>query len=86
MHKMDLGEWCFIIFVESLLERLFISRYYPKYIFEKNIKQVLFKMFIVWCKGWKVGNPPNFTTIFFVTRKKNNLLAEPEEIENTCIW
>ncbi|KAH0709412.1 hypothetical protein KY284_010839 [Solanum tuberosum] len=32
-------------------------------------------------QGRKDGNPPNLATIFFETRKKDNMLVEPEAIE-----
>ncbi|KAG5581743.1 hypothetical protein H5410_052370 [Solanum commersonii] len=36
---------------------------------------------IIYQKGWKDGNPPNLTTIFFETHKKDNKLVEPEAIQ-----
>ncbi|KAH0752137.1 hypothetical protein KY285_005285 [Solanum tuberosum] len=36
---------------------------------------------IIYQKGGKDDNPPNLTTIFFETRKKDNKLVEPEAIE-----
>ncbi|KAH0723717.1 hypothetical protein KY289_006761 [Solanum tuberosum] len=36
---------------------------------------------IIYQKGGKDGNPPDLTTIFFETRKKDNKLVEPEAIE-----
>ncbi|KAH0715099.1 hypothetical protein KY284_008004 [Solanum tuberosum] len=36
---------------------------------------------IIYQHGGKDGNPPNLTTIFFETRKKDNMLVEPEAIE-----
>ncbi|KAH0761574.1 hypothetical protein KY290_017647 [Solanum tuberosum] len=36
---------------------------------------------IIYQNGGKDDNPPDLTTIFFETRKKDNKLVEPEEIE-----
>nr|XP_033514314.1 uncharacterized protein LOC104105152 isoform X2 [Nicotiana tomentosiformis] len=36
---------------------------------------------IIYQKGGKDGNPPDLSTIFFETRKKDNKLVEPETIE-----
>ncbi|KAH0706119.1 hypothetical protein KY285_010644 [Solanum tuberosum] len=36
---------------------------------------------IIYQQGGKDGNPPNLATIFFETRKKDNMLVEPEAIE-----
>lgn len=36
---------------------------------------------IIYQKGGKDGNPPDFETIFFETRKKNNTLVDSETIE-----
>ncbi|KAH0758075.1 hypothetical protein KY290_021568 [Solanum tuberosum] len=36
---------------------------------------------IIYQQGGKDGNPPNLANIFFETRKKDNMLVEPEAIE-----
>jgi len=38
-------------------------------------------MFLFDVKGGKYGNLPNLATIFTETRKKDNMLVEPEAIE-----
>ncbi|KAH0734936.1 hypothetical protein KY285_010643 [Solanum tuberosum] len=41
---------------------------------------------IIYQQGGKDGNPPNLATIFFETRKKDNMLVEPEAIEkHVCL-
>ncbi|KAH0725406.1 hypothetical protein KY284_001271 [Solanum tuberosum] len=64
------------------LERLFISRYYRKItILKKIFKKFYLTRFLFDVKGGKDGNPPNLATIFFETRKKDNMVVEPEAIE-----
>lgn len=36
MHKIKISYICFIIFVASLLERLFVNMYYKKIVFKKT--------------------------------------------------
>ena len=37
-------------------------------------------------KGRKDGNPPDLTTIFFETRKKDNKLVEPKGMKKRCAF
>jgi len=47
----------------------------------KIFKKCYLICFLFDVKGGKDGNAPNLATIFFETRKKDNMLVEPEAIE-----